>query len=576
VLGYVGFGFGAVVIPLLIAFRRVANDWGFFLVTVCVLGALLCGLLAILSALFSVATLTKRSTAPSKSGLYFGLAAVILVVLDFIAIPNLVKARPTVSRNACINNLRQLDGAKEQWALENKKSAADTPTWADLIGSDKYIKVKPTCQQGGTYTLGDMKTSPICSVNQPGHQMIRYEFPQPKPIVIRPFATNSVFPVPPAVFNQLLTLQISLTTLTSNQIVLAFLGYEEKSGRLPNPNLFNKVVVGTVEDGLIAWGNPVVFPMMQMDQMAVAALSANRFVLVYRDPANNYFGTARVGSVIGNTIRLGDPVRFNHSNTTGLCVDALSSNQFVVAYHKWERHFTRGTAIVGTLADDTIQFGKPLEFTKFSPEWLTVAALSPRQFVVVTSTYHEPGLIARVVGAKSGGGWVAEAMVGTVTDDIIKYGAATPYFKGHAALPSVARLKDDEFVVAYSDVGDGRQGKALLGKVTKDSISFGPPALFNRAKTVGVSVGAFTANQCVVAFGDYYSNEEGKVVLGTVSGPSLRFDKAAVFNPNETEEMDVKGVTPKYFVVAYRDGSISHEIARRVGGGKVIVGRFAP
>jgi prepilin-type N-terminal cleavage/methylation domain-containing protein len=101
-----------------------------------------------------------------KSG--FTLVEIMIVVaiiglLAAIAIPNFVKARTTAQKNACINNLRQIDGAKEQWALENKKTQTDTPVMTDLVGTDKYIKVTPTCPANGTYTLGNMSTKPTCS-----------------------------------------------------------------------------------------------------------------------------------------------------------------------------------------------------------------------------------------------------------------------------------------------------------------------------------------------------------------------------------------------------------------------------
>jgi len=102
-----------------------------------------------------------------KSG--FTLVEIMIVVaiiglLAAIAIPNFVKARTTAQKNACVNNLRQIDGAKEQWALENGKKGTDTPGDADLFGDGKYIKQKPTCPANGSYTIGDMQTKPTCSV----------------------------------------------------------------------------------------------------------------------------------------------------------------------------------------------------------------------------------------------------------------------------------------------------------------------------------------------------------------------------------------------------------------------------
>src|SRR5262249_16336018 len=56
----------------------------------------------------------------------------IIGLLAAIAIPNFVRARQTSQTNSCINNLRQIDGAKQQWALENGKQATDVPSDAQL------------------------------------------------------------------------------------------------------------------------------------------------------------------------------------------------------------------------------------------------------------------------------------------------------------------------------------------------------------------------------------------------------------------------------------------------------------
>ena len=95
----------------------------------------------------------------------------IIGLLAAIAIPNFVKARNSAQTNACINNLRQIDGAKEQWALENKKTSADTPLDADLYGTDKYVKQTPACPANGTYTIGAIGTKPVCSLAANGHSL---------------------------------------------------------------------------------------------------------------------------------------------------------------------------------------------------------------------------------------------------------------------------------------------------------------------------------------------------------------------------------------------------------------------
>jgi prepilin-type N-terminal cleavage/methylation domain-containing protein len=95
----------------------------------------------------------------------------IIGMLAAIAIPNFVKARVASQSNACINNLRQIDGAKQQWALEQKKTSTDTPNADDLapymgrgtIGAAIDVVIK--CPNGGTYSGGinNCGTAPVCS-----------------------------------------------------------------------------------------------------------------------------------------------------------------------------------------------------------------------------------------------------------------------------------------------------------------------------------------------------------------------------------------------------------------------------
>jgi len=111
----------------------------------------------------------KISTS-KKSG--FTLVEIMIVVaiiglLAAIAIPNFVKARQTSQQNACINNLRQIDGAVQQWALENKASSGQT---VSITAVKPYIKLDrnsniPACPAGGTYSTSTVNSNPLCSVS---------------------------------------------------------------------------------------------------------------------------------------------------------------------------------------------------------------------------------------------------------------------------------------------------------------------------------------------------------------------------------------------------------------------------
>lgn len=96
-------------------------------------------------------------------------AAVVPGMLAAIAIPNFVKARETAQKNQCINNLRLIDGAKQQWALENNKKQSDTPTWEDLQQFFGKSKGPLHCPKGGEYTIGSMDQQPTCSIS--GHEL---------------------------------------------------------------------------------------------------------------------------------------------------------------------------------------------------------------------------------------------------------------------------------------------------------------------------------------------------------------------------------------------------------------------
>ena len=97
----------------------------------------------------------------------------IIGLLAAIAIPNFVKARATAQKNSCIANLKQIDGAVQQWALENKKAATDTYAISDTTML-AYLKgsALPACPGGGAYSAATtVSGSPTCSLSGSGHTL---------------------------------------------------------------------------------------------------------------------------------------------------------------------------------------------------------------------------------------------------------------------------------------------------------------------------------------------------------------------------------------------------------------------
>ena len=119
-----------------------------------------------------------------KRSIGFTLVEIMIVVaiiglLAAIAVPSFLKARDTARRTSCINNLRQIDGAKDQYAIEY--GGVSTSVFSEAqVG--EYIKDMAKCfcpVQVSTartftisYTIGPLTSDPVCALATGGSETL--------------------------------------------------------------------------------------------------------------------------------------------------------------------------------------------------------------------------------------------------------------------------------------------------------------------------------------------------------------------------------------------------------------------
>ena len=268
-------------------------------------------------------------------------------------------------------------------------------------------------------------------------------------------------------------------------------------------------------------GTPVVFENARSDSCsAVYDSSNNKVVITYTDLGNSYYGTAVVGTVSGASISFGTPVVFESAtvNATTATFDS-NLNKVVIAYGDGGNSYY-GTSIVGTVSGTSISFG-------------TAVVFESAQATNLGSTFDSTNNKI-VISYKDGGNSnYGTAIVGTVSGTSISFGTAV-VFETAAVSGNTAPVFDtanNKVVIAYRDEGNSSYGSAIVGTVSGTSISFGTAVVFNNSSSDEIG-SAFdsNSNKVVIVYRDAGNSYYGTAIVGTVSGTSISFGAETVFN----------------------------------------------
>ena len=296
-------------------------------------------------------------------------------------------------------------------------------------------------------------------------------------------------------------------------------------------------------------GTPAVFESAGTTHIAAAYDSTNqKVVIAYRDDGNNEYGTAVVGTVSGTSISFGSPVVYESATTSYTSATYDSSNGKVVISYRDHGNSQRGTAIVGTVSGTSISFGT------------AVVIDSTPGVSHISATYDSTNNKVVIAYRDEDNSNYGKAVVGTVSGTSISFGSATTFESGQSGyISAIYDSANGKVVIAYQDGNDSNKGKAVVGTVSGTSISFGSEVVFESEITSHISATYDSTNgKVVIAYRDE-STDYGTAIVGTVSGTSISFGTAVTFESANSYYISATfDSTNGKVVIAYNDAGNSN------------------
>ena len=183
------------------------------------------------------------------------------------------------------------------------------------------------------------------------------------------------------------------------------------------------------------------------------------------------------------------------------------------------------------------------------------------------STY-DPDTDRIVVAYSATGSNLGRAAVGTVSGTSISFGTAGGFGGGTIAYPvATYDTNENKVVIAYEDNNNSNYGTAVVGTVSGTSISYGTPVVFQSSETTRLAI-TFdsTNNKVLIGYRNDGGSNHGQVAIGTVSGTSISFGSAEVFNVGNTVDLGMTfDSSNDKFVISYRDNANSSRGTAIVG-----------
>jgi len=245
--------------------------------------------------------------------------------------------------------------------------------------------------------------------------------------------------------------------------------------------------------------------------------AAGKVVVAYRDAGNSNRGKGIVGTVNGSSISFGSEATFNTSETNWCHVVYDENAEKCVIVYRNSGNSSYLTCVVATVSGTSISFGSAVVIASVGGSGQSACYDSVSQKIIATTGNN--------------------AYVGTVSGTSISFGSANSFNSG--ANISVASSYDSvaqKLVISYRDIDNSNSGRAKVGTVSGNSISFGSAVVFDSSAVNYVdSTYDSSAQKIVIGFSDQAGGTApglGKLIVGNVSGTSISFGSSINMNGN--------------------------------------------
>ena len=285
--------------------------------------------------------------------------------------------------------------------------------------------------------------------------------------------------------------------------------------------------------------------------------SANKFVIIYKDEGNSSYGTAVVATVSGTSVTYGSPTVFRSEPVQNMDITVDTNVDRVAISFEKTSGGTSGQMVIGTVSGTSLSFGSDATFVSDAVSTAVTFDSSNNKVVVA---YEDDS-----------GSDYTRSRVATIdsSDNSVTFGTEVAVEEANTAYQRIVFDSNSNKVVVIYRYNDGGtySGRAKVGTVSGTDISFGSATTFHSGNFSQPDIEFDSANnKVVIVYANEASSAVGTAIVGTVSGTSISFGSAVVFNNGDTSTMGLTfNTTQNHFVIAYRDQGDSNKLNAIIG-----------